>query len=55
MTLAPLAFGVLMDAGHYRASLGIALMLALLIATAVNVRRNAPARWRRRPPGHCPR
>jgi len=42
MTLAPLAFGVLMDAGHYRAVwLGIALMLALLIATAVNVRRNA--------------
>ena len=42
MTPAPLAFGVLMDAGHYRAVwLGIALMLALLIATAVNVRRNA--------------
>lgn len=42
MTLAPLVFGVLMDAGHFRAVwLGIALMLALLIATAINVRRNA--------------
>ncbi len=42
MTLAPLAFGAMMDAGLYRGVwLGIALMLMLLIGTAVNVRRNA--------------
>lgn len=42
MTVAPLAFGVLMDAGQYRAVwIGIALTLALLIGTAVNVRRRA--------------
>ena len=42
MTLAPLAFGALMDAGRYQGVwLGVALMLGLLIATAVNVRRNA--------------
>lgn len=44
MTLAPLAFGAMMDAGQYRGVwLGIALMLGLLILTAVNVRRNARA------------
>lgn len=42
MTLAPLAFGAMMDAGQYRGVwLGIALMLGLLILTALNVRRNA--------------
>ena len=42
MTLAPLAFGAMMDAGQFRGIwVGIALMLALLIATAINVRRNA--------------
>lgn len=42
MTLAPLAFGALMDAGRYQGVwIGVALMLGLLIATAVNVRRNA--------------
>lgn len=42
MTLAPLAFGAMMDAGQFRGIwIGIALMLSLLIATAVNVRRNA--------------
>ncbi|MEN9631287.1 MAG: hypothetical protein RJA10_4515 [Pseudomonadota bacterium] len=42
MMFAPLVFGALMDAGRYREVwIGVALMLALLIATAVNVRRNA--------------
>lgn len=42
MMFAPLVFGALMDAGRYRdVWIGVALMLALLIATAVNVRRNA--------------
>ncbi len=42
MTLAPLVYGVMMDAGQYRGVwLTIAAVLALLIATAVNVRRNA--------------
>lgn len=42
MMVAPLAFGAMMDAGQPRLVwLGIALMLGLLIATAVNVRRNA--------------
>jgi MFS transporter, FSR family, fosmidomycin resistance protein len=42
MTFAPLAFGALMDAGQFRGVwLGIAAMFALLIGTAVNVRRNA--------------
>jgi MFS family permease len=42
MTLAPLAFGAMMDAGQFRGVwIGIALMLGLLIVTAVNVRRSA--------------
>ncbi|MFT3821456.1 MAG: MFS transporter [Rubrivivax sp.] len=42
MTLAPLVYGVMMDAGQYRGVwLTIAAVLGLLIATAVNVRRNA--------------
>lgn len=42
MTLAPLAFGAMMDAGQFRGLwIGVALMLGLLIATAVNVRRSA--------------
>lgn len=42
MMFAPLVFGALMDGGHYRGVwIGVALMLGLLIATAVNVRRNA--------------
>lgn len=42
MMFAPLVFGALMDAGRYRdVWIGVALMLGLLIATAVNVRRNA--------------
>jgi MFS family permease len=42
MTMAPLAFGAMMDAGQYRGVwVGIAVMLGLLILTAVNVRRNA--------------
>jgi MFS family permease len=42
MTLAPLLFGAMMDAGQYRGVwIGIALMLAVLIGTAVNVRRKA--------------
>jgi len=42
MTLAPLVYGVMMDAGNYRGVwLTIAFVLGLLIATAVNVRRNA--------------
>jgi len=41
MVLAPLAFGALMDAGRPQAVwVGIAAMQALLIGTAVNVRRN---------------
>jgi MFS family permease len=40
MTLAPLAFGLLMDAGEYRAIwLAIAALQVALIATAFNVRR----------------
>lgn len=42
MTLAPLVFGAMMDAGRYQGVwLVIALLLALLIGTAANVRRNA--------------
>ena len=42
MTLAPVLFGALMDARQYAAVwLGIAGLLAVLIGTAVNVRRNA--------------
>ena len=42
MTMAPLAFGAMMDAGQFRGVwVGIAVMLGLLILTAVNVRRNA--------------
>lgn len=38
--LAPLAFGLLMDAGHFQAVLlGLALMQGVLIASAFNVRR----------------
>jgi MFS transporter, FSR family, fosmidomycin resistance protein len=41
MMFAPLVFGALMDGGHYRGVwIGVALMLGLLIATAVNVHRN---------------
>ncbi|MBL8331468.1 MAG: MFS transporter [Rubrivivax sp.] len=44
MTVAPLAFGAMMDAGRFREVwLGIALMLALLIGTAFNVRRSSRA------------
>lgn len=44
MTVAPLVFGAMMDGGRYREVwLGIALMLALLIGTAVNVRRSSRA------------
>jgi MFS transporter, FSR family, fosmidomycin resistance protein len=44
MTLAPLLFGPLMDAGRYSGVwLAIAALLALLIATAVNVRWRAQA------------
>ena len=42
MTMAPLAFGAMMDAGQFRGVwVGIAVLLGLLILTAVNVRRNA--------------
>ena len=42
MTMAPLAFGAMMDAGQFRGVwVGIALLLGLLILTAVNVRRKA--------------
>lgn len=42
MTLAPLVFGAMMDAGRFQGVwLAIALALALLIGTAVNVRRSA--------------
>lgn len=42
MTVAPLAFGAMMDAGQFRGVwIGIAVLLGLLILTAVNVRRNA--------------
>ncbi len=41
MTLAPLLFGALMDAGRFREVwVGVALLLGLLIVTAVNVRRS---------------
>jgi MFS transporter, FSR family, fosmidomycin resistance protein len=44
MTLAPLLFGTLMDAGRFSGVwLAIAALLALLIATAVNVRWRAQA------------
>ncbi|MBL8286582.1 MAG: MFS transporter [Rubrivivax sp.] len=43
LVVAPLLFGVLMDAGLYRAVwLGVAALFALLIATAFNVRRVSP-------------
>jgi MFS family permease len=43
MTIAPLVFGALMDAGGYREVwIGVALAQVLLIATAFNVKRN----WR---------
>jgi MFS family permease len=46
MTIAPLVFGALMDAGAYRGVwLGVALAQLALIATAFNVKRN----WRRAP------
>lgn len=44
MTLAPLMFGAMMDAQQFRGVwIGIAVMLGLLILTALNVRRNARA------------
>jgi predicted MFS family arabinose efflux permease len=45
LTITPLVFGVLMDAGRYREVwVGVALLYALLIASIVNVRRaSAPA------------
>ena len=46
MTIAPLVFGALMDAGAYRGVwLGVALAQVVLIATAFNVKR----RWRTAP------
>ena len=46
MTIAPLVFGALMDAGAHRGVwLGVALAQLVLIATAFNVKRN----WRRAP------
>jgi MFS family permease len=43
MTVAPLIFGALMDAGRYRSVwVGVALLFGLLILTAFNVRRSAP-------------
>jgi MFS family permease len=43
LVVAPLAFGMLMDAGHYRTVwVGVALLFVLLIATAVNVKRRSP-------------
>jgi MFS family permease len=42
MTIAPLIFGALMDAGRFQGVwAGIGLLLLVLIGTAVNVRRNA--------------
>ncbi len=42
MMLAPLGYGLLMDAGRYREVwLGVATLLGLLILTALNVRRSA--------------
>lgn len=42
LTVAPLVFGALMDAGaHREVWVGVALMQALLVVTAFNVRRNA--------------
>ncbi|MBX3635016.1 MAG: MFS transporter [Rubrivivax sp.] len=47
MTIAPVVFGALMDAGAYREVwLGVAVAQLVLIATAFNVKRN----WRRPPP-----
>jgi MFS family permease len=47
MTIAPVLFGALMDAGAYREVwLGVAFAQLVLIATAFNVKRN----WRRPPP-----
>lgn len=47
MTVAPVLFGALMDAGAYRGVwLGVAFAQLVLIATAFNVKRN----WRRPPP-----
>ena len=44
LVVAPLVFGALMDAGQYRAVwLGVALLFALLIATALNVKRQSSA------------
>ena len=43
LVVAPLLFGALMDAGLFRAVwLGVALLFALLIVTALNVKRAAP-------------
>jgi len=51
MTIAPLVFGALMDAGAYRGVwLGVALAQLVLIATAFNVKRN----WRRAPGAVAP-
>lgn len=45
LVVAPLVFGLLMDAGLYRAVwLGVAALFALLIATAFNVKRVSAAR-----------
>jgi MFS family permease len=45
LVVAPLLFGVLMDAGLYRAVwLGLAALFALLIVSALNVKRSALAR-----------
>ncbi len=42
LVVSPLLFGVLMDAGHYRAVwLGVAALFALLIVTALNVKRSS--------------
>jgi MFS family permease len=44
LVVAPLVFGALMDAGQFRAVwLGVALLFALLIATALNVKRQSGA------------
>ena len=42
LVVAPLLFGLLMDAGHYRAVwFGVAALFTLLIATAFNVKRQS--------------